>query len=133
VFLPYQYGLEGEHPIYDLEQIEQAKKSPDFAREYAGAYLGTVGNVFSPQSIENCQKIEYNPDRIIPNCRVSVGVDPAFGNSNFAIVVNRYVDGKIQVVIAEEYSRPDFQPMLDRIWEIKQQIVISAICNTKWD
>src|SRR5215207_8874164 len=32
----------------------------------------------------------------------------------------------IQIVIAEEYDRPDFQSMLDRIWEIKRQYGLSA-------
>ena len=34
LFLPYQYGLEGDYPIYSKEQIEEARKSPDFPREY---------------------------------------------------------------------------------------------------
>jgi hypothetical protein len=33
-------------------------------REYELQYLGLVGNVFSQSSIENCQKIEYNPQNI---------------------------------------------------------------------
>ena len=37
-----------------------------------------------------------------------VWVDPGFGSSNFAIVVTQYVDGKIQVIHAEEYERPNF-------------------------
>jgi hypothetical protein len=32
MFLTYEYGLEGDYPIYSKEQIERAKKSPDFAR-----------------------------------------------------------------------------------------------------
>jgi hypothetical protein len=44
-----------------------------------------------------------------------------FGSSNFAIVVTQFVDGKIQVIFAEEYERPNFQAMINRIWEIKQQ------------
>ena len=34
LFLSYQYGLEGDYPIYSKEQIEEARKSPDFPREY---------------------------------------------------------------------------------------------------
>ena len=125
-FFDYRYGLEGPNPIYSQSQIELARKSPDFGREFELAYLGVLGNVFSPQSIENCQKIEYNPQQVVPNCRVSLGCDPSFGSSKFAIVATRFVDGKIQVVIAEEWDRPDFQSMLDRIWEIKQEIGLSA-------
>jgi hypothetical protein len=36
-------------------------------------------------------------------------------------VVTQFVDGKIQVIFAEEYERPNFQAMINRIWEIKQK------------
>ena len=48
-------------------------------------------------------------------------LDPGFGSSNFAIVATQFVDGKIQVIFAEEYERPNFQAMIKRIWEIKQK------------
>jgi hypothetical protein len=117
--MDYTYGL---HRIYTKEEIEKAKASPSFDREYCLKYLGLIGNIFSSKSIEGCQKIEYNPLQVILNSRVSVGVDPSFGSSKFSIVATRFVDGKIQVVIAEDHDRPDFQSMLDRIWDIKQQI-----------
>jgi hypothetical protein len=44
-----------------------------------------------------------------------------YSSSNFAIVVTQFVDGKIQVIFAEEYERPNFQAMINRIWEIKQK------------
>ena len=50
-----------------------------------------------------------------------MGVDAGFGSSKFAIVVTQFVDGKIQVIFAEEYERPIFAAMINRIWEIKQQ------------
>jgi hypothetical protein len=42
-------------------------------------------------------------------------------SGDFAIVVTQYVDGIIQVIFAEEYERPNFQKMINRIWEIKQK------------
>ena len=36
-------------------------------------------------------------------------------------MVTQFVDGKIQVIFAEEYERPNFQAMINRIWEIKQK------------
>jgi hypothetical protein len=48
-------------------------------------------------------------------------LDPGFGSSNFAIIATQFVDGKIQVIFAEEYERPNFQAMINRIWEIKQK------------
>ena len=48
-------------------------------------------------------------------------MDPGFGSSSFAICGTQFVDGKIQVIFAEEYERPNFQAMINRIWEIKQK------------
>jgi hypothetical protein len=118
IFLDYTYGLGN---IFTKEEIDKAKLSPSFPREYELQYLGLIGNVFSTLSIENATKIEYNPDIINPNAKKSIGVDAGFGSSNFAIVVTQYVDGKIQVIFAEEYERPNFQAMINRIWEIKQK------------
>jgi hypothetical protein len=118
MFLDYTYGL---GKIYTAEEIARAKQSPSFPREYELQYLGLIGNVFSQLSIDNATKIQYNPSHINPNAKKSFGVDAGFGSSNFAIVVTQYVNGKIQVIFAEEYERPNFQAMIKRIWEIKQK------------
>jgi hypothetical protein len=118
VFLDCTYGL---GKIYTTEEIEKAKMSPSFPREYELQYQGLIGNVFSIQSIERCQKIEYNPLTIIPNCKVSIGIDPSFGSSKFGIVVTRFINERIEVIEAEEHDRPDFNSMIDRVWQIKQQ------------
>ena len=60
VFLDYTYGLD---KIYSKAEIEKTKASLSFEREYCLKYQGLIGNVFSQQSIELCQKIEYNPPR----------------------------------------------------------------------
>jgi hypothetical protein len=121
LFFDYSYGLQGPYPIYSEELIRKARLSPEFGREYELQYLGLIGNVFSQLSIENATKIQYNPSQINPNAKKSFGVDAGFGSSNFAIVVTQFVDGKIQVIFAEEYERPNFQAMINRIWEIKQK------------
>jgi hypothetical protein len=118
LFLDYTYGL---GKIYAEEEIEKARRSPSFPREYELQYQGLIGNVFSVASIENCQKIEYNPVSIIPDCKVSIGIDPSFGSSKFGIVATRYVNERIQVIEAEEFERPDFNDMIYRVWQIKQK------------
>jgi hypothetical protein len=104
----YHYGLEGPYPIYSEEQMRQVGLSPEWPGEYELAFAGVVGNVFSPSSIENCQKIEYNPQNIHQNVKKSIGIDPSYCSSNFAICTTQLVDGKIQVIAAEEYQRPNF-------------------------
>jgi hypothetical protein len=123
LFFDYRYGLEGPYPIYSQNQIDKARLSSEFPREYELQYLGLVGNLFSQQSIESCQKIEYNPSKINPNAKKSIGLDPSFGSSRFGIVATQLVDGKIQVIHAEEYDRPNFADMIDKIWKLKQQYV----------
>ena len=49
LFLDYTYGLD---KIYTREEIEKAKASPSFEREYNLKYLGKVGNVFHTLDIE---------------------------------------------------------------------------------
>jgi hypothetical protein len=118
MFLDYTYGVS---KIYTTEEIEKAKQSPSFPREYELQYQGLIGNVFSQLSIENATKIRYDPTKINQNAKKSIGIDPGFGSSKFAIVITQYVDGKIQVIHAEEYDRPNFAVMIDKIWQLKQQ------------
>jgi hypothetical protein len=47
-------------------------------------------------------------------------LDPGFGSSNFTNVATQLVDGKIQVIHAEEYDRPNFTDMIDEVWRLKQ-------------
>ena len=49
LFLDYTYGLD---KIYTRAEIEKAKVSPSFEREYNLKYLGKVGNVFHTLDIE---------------------------------------------------------------------------------
>jgi hypothetical protein len=132
VFLDYRYGLEGPMPIYSQAQLNEARKSPEWGREYEGQYLGKMGGVFSYQSIENATKIEYNPDVIVPEAKKSMALDPAWGSpSNFAIVATQYVNGKIQVIFADEYPRPFFQAMIDKVFELRQRLghVTNIYCD----
>jgi hypothetical protein len=113
MFLDFSYGV---GKIYSPKEIEKAKQSPSFGREYNLQYLGIEGNVFSQLSIDNATKIQYNPSNINPNAKKSFGVDAGFGRSKFVIVVTQFVNGKIQVIFAEEYERPNFQAMINRSW-----------------
>ncbi len=49
VKLDYTYGL---GKIYTNEEIEKAKHSPSFKREYQLFYLGLEGNIFPVSQIE---------------------------------------------------------------------------------
>jgi hypothetical protein len=49
LFMDYTYGL---GKIYTEAEIQAAKASPSFEREYNLKYLGLIGNVFHTKDIE---------------------------------------------------------------------------------
>jgi hypothetical protein len=82
-------------------------------------YLGLVGNVFHTRDIENAMKeYEIESETLNYYATKSMGVDPGFGSSAFGIVVTRLLNEKIQVIFADEYDRPDYNVMLDKILEL---------------
>jgi hypothetical protein len=111
----------GAGKIYSQEEIDKIKNSRSFEREFCLKFKGLEGNVFSQLAIDNCQKIEYDPEQMVYGCKISVGLDPSFGSSKYGVVVTRFVNGRIEVLEAEEYDRPEFQQMIDRVWEIKKK------------
>jgi hypothetical protein len=115
--LDYTFGLD---KIYTREEIEKAKASPSFEREYNLKYLGKIGNVFHTKDIEAAieKGRKYNPDNFNQSIftSTSMGVDPAYGSSAFGIVITRYADGIVQILYAEEYHRPDYNEMLSTVY-----------------
>ena len=71
--LDYTYGLD---KIYTNEEIEKAKKSPSFEREYNLKYLGLIGNVFHTTGHRK-SICEYDPDdwNINSYSKASMGID----------------------------------------------------------
>ena len=136
IFLDYTYGLD---KIYTKAEIDKASASPSFKREYCLEYQGGIGNIFSTNAIERCQKIGYDPKNIVQDAIKSMGIDP--GYANFAIVVTQFVNERIEVIFAEEYEREhaNFNIMIDRVWEIKQRcghlsnIYVDAANPVVWD
>jgi hypothetical protein len=41
-----------------------------------------------------------------------MGLDPGFGSSNFGVCIKELINGKVNVLHAEECARPDFNEML---------------------
>jgi hypothetical protein len=126
-FYDYTYGLESPSPIYSIEQIEKAKLSPQFPTEYEGKYLGLVGNVLSQTSIENCQRtgIEFSKTAPIDDWSIPtnyiLSVDIGWGSSNTAIIVSRFINGKVQIIYSQEFHRALFQDIIDEIWRLKNR------------
>lgn len=94
--------------------------SPSFDREYDLKYVGKIGNVFHQKDIERALMFgrQYEPDLVNPKCPKSLGIDPAFGSSRFAFVLTQMRNGKIEILYADEFDRPDFNEMIDKALEL---------------
>jgi hypothetical protein len=129
LFLDYTYGI---GKIYTAEEIEKAKQSPSFEREYNLKYLGKIGNVFHTKDIEAAieKGRKYNPDNFNPYYSFtsrSMGIDPAYGSSAFGIVVTQFEDGIVQIMHAEEYHRPDYNEMLSLVYGLMSKYNVDSV------
>src|SRR5512133_2017377 len=128
VFLDYTYGI---GKIYTAEEIERARQSPSFEREYNLRYLGRIGNVFHTKDIEAAieKGRQYNPDEFNPYYFTSrsMGIDPAWGSSAFGIVVTQWVDNHIQILHAEDYHRPDYNEMLSVVYLLMSKYDVDKV------
>jgi hypothetical protein len=129
IFLDYTYGI---GRIYTADEIEKAKASPSFEREYNLKYLGKIGNVFHTKDIEAAIEMgrKYNPDNFNPYSHfttTSMGIDPAYGSSAFGIVVTQWEDNHIQILYAEEHHRPDYNEMLSTVYSLMSKYQVDKV------
>ena len=130
LFLDYTYGLDR---IYTREDIEKAKASPSFEREYNLKYLGKVGNVFHTLDIEAAICTEQEGQEMM-NWSTSImvarsmGIDVAWGGmSKFAIVITQHRNRKVEVFHAESFEKPQMNYIINHIMQLKQRHHITKI------
>jgi len=114
----YNYGL---GKIYTKEEIARAKKSPSFGREYDLQYPGLIGNTFHTADIERAIALGKKFKSINKYAQQSMGIDPGFGSSPFGIVVVQFSDGILQVLYADEFERPRYEDVINKIGELYQE------------
>ena len=122
--LDYRYGL---NKIYSIEEIEKAKQSPSFEREYDLKYLGKIGNLYSQLSIE--QAVErgrnnYDPENVNLFSIKFMTIDEGYSSSKFAIMVAEFLrTGKkeIRILHAEELDKPLYEEALDHIFQLRKK------------
>ena len=102
LFLDYSYGLDR---IYTAEEIQAAKASPSFEREYNLKYLGLLGNIFLTKDIDDAteQGRKLTHVNFIGYTQKSVGLDHGIGSSKFGVCITELEDGIVNVLHAEEY------------------------------
>lgn len=110
--LDYTNGLDR---TYRREEIEKAKNSPSFEREYNLKYIGRIGNIFHSKDIDIAISKKYNLDYINLATSKSMGIDPGWGSSAFAVVVTQFQNGEVQVLEAKQWEKVDFNEVLKEI------------------
>ena len=123
--LDYTVGL---GKIYNTEEILKKRKEPEFLREYAGQYLGKVGNLLLPSQIQNCISLgqEYSIDKIPVSLYTlkAVGIDPGFSSSATGIVVLEHIKPTAQlqevIRVIESYNieKGDPNAIVELCWDI---------------
>jgi hypothetical protein len=121
--MDFTYGLD---KIYTREEIEKAKASPSFEREYNLKYLGHVGNVFSPADIDS-SLVQYDLTQQYPSLQGVMGIDPGWGVSSFGMIVVHFVDGLVRVAYADEHARSDHNQMLELVWDLIQKYNVTKV------
>ena len=112
--LDYTYGL---NKIYTEEEIERAKHSPSFDREYRCQFSGFIGNLFSPLQVNRVVQLGQLYKDLPTNDYTlhSVGVDFGFSSSATAIVLTEFLkqEKKVRVLYAEEFEHANPQDIVD--------------------
>ena len=113
--------------IYDETDIIKIKNSRSFPREFCLQFAGLEGNVLSQSALDRCistgeQLAKTAPldDWSIPTNYV-MSIDIGWGSSATAIMVSRFVSGKVQILYSREFTRPIFQDILNEIWSLKNR------------
>jgi hypothetical protein len=113
----------GRGKIYSDEDIEIAKRSSSFEREFNLSFNSPSGNCFSHKSIDRAVELSKKyPDTINKAASHSLGCDPGFGSSSFALVCLEYSDSIIKVVYAKQFERSSYNDMLQEIWNIRNMV-----------
>jgi hypothetical protein len=120
--MDYHYGL---GKIYSQEEIDKAKQSPGFGREYELQYLGRIGNVFSPLQIDKAIALgeQYKNIPVNQYTLHGCGVDPGFGSSKSAIVLTEHLkeQQKIRVLYAAQFDHPNPEDIADLCFDLHRK------------
>jgi len=109
----YQIGI---NKVYKPEDIETAKLSPSFEREYNGKYGYGVGNIF-----QGIDEIVEDYDLTLKSGRKVLCIDPAYGSSKFGIIGMEKLDNLIYVKEATQYERPSPSAMLEVVIQLAKR------------
>ncbi|MGB5089978.1 MAG: hypothetical protein WBN72_03435 [Nitrososphaeraceae archaeon] len=81
------------------------------------SYLGLIGNTFHSKDIDRALKLgkKYDPNRVVVESQKVLGLDPGWGSSAFGVCLLQVANGRIQVLIADEYESPRYLEMVEKV------------------
>ncbi len=142
----YEWGL---YKIYRPEDIERARESPSFEREYNLKYGYGIGNIYQEVWIGNAllkgRRLKHIPVSL--TSKKSMGLDPAHGSSKFGVSIIEYLpyaNYKLgtdppefepatnikRVILSAEFSRELYEKMLDMCYNwIKEYNIDWIFCD----
>ena len=101
--------------------------------------MGLIGNVFSQQSIERAvllgdskysDKVNQSNWNTGVSVNTNLAIDPAYGStSKYGIVMTQYLDGKIVVIYAHEYTKPNYSDMISEIFRLSRLVGDDGVSN----
>jgi hypothetical protein len=125
VKLDYTYSL---GKLYTEEDLQRAKASTSFEREYNLSFGHAIGNVFSQSSIDRAVELGSKyPVTINPAAEHVLGCDPGFSSSACAFCVLEYSDDIMKVVYADQFEKASFNDMITKTFELYTTMKINTI------
>jgi hypothetical protein len=116
----YEWGLD---KIYDRAQIENAKLSSSFEREFNLKYGAGIGNIFNESwiglALLKGERLRHIP--VTFGTKKAMGLDPAWGSSKFGITKIEYLQytqdtqysNTKRVYFSKGYNREQYDEMLE--------------------
>jgi hypothetical protein len=124
--LDYKTGLD---KIFDSKDIARARKSPSFEREFNLQYGYDIGNVLDHSAIQMAidKSNDYPLTLQWSYSKRSLGVDPGYASSRFALVVSEWIPehNMIRVLYSNELDKPLFGDMVRIAFELVKQYHVS--------
>jgi hypothetical protein len=102
------YSIKGEDSEIDLEKVNVVLMNPPFTKIERGIR----------------EYIDMNRFHLASR---SMGIDPAWGSSAFGIVVTQWADGIVEIMHAEEYTRPDYNEMLSTVYSLMSKYNVDKV------
>jgi len=125
MYFPYTVG---ENKIYSKKDIEIAKRSQSFSREYDIQWSSVTGSVFLSSSIDKAISLGKTNAHIYTTLKENAslrymtqfycGVDIGFGSSKFAICLVGIIDQLVYVLETLELTRETFENCIASVMKL---------------